>query len=456
MTLSETPAEVVDDDGRVWRLDRRLGTGGQGDVYSVPSQPLAVKVLHDDNPVARAALQDRLRAVRRLPLQDIPIASPLVLLARPHTGYVMKLIDGVQPLDDLRPSPRVADVAQWYFDTGGLRRRLRVLARLADALDHLHSRAIVYGDLSLANVLISEDKASDVVWLIDPDNLRYSSAPGRWIMTPHFGAPELHRRTARAPTTLTDAHSLAVIVYEILTLKHPLLGGVLVDENAALEERAFRGELPWVAHPDDDRNEQLAGLPWPMVLTRRAFDLARRTFEAGLSDAKTRPSAGEWARELRWASGMCLECQACEQTFLAGARNCPWCGTDRPRVALVTVAVCSEQGQENRDKRLPHLVCRTDDAIVIRRFEAFGDRDLASQGEVVATVRLDGDRLLYEPQVDGTLIGKGHSELRPIEQGRTVPITASGDGMLPWVIHFGEPGSLHRIARLQLVAGGRN
>lgn len=454
MTASTVLKEVVDDDGRVWKLDRRLGRGGQGDVYSVVGQPLAVKILHDQAAVARAALQDRLRAVRRLPLQDIPIASPIVLLAKPQIGYVMRLVDGVHALDDLRPSPRTPDIAQWYLDTGGLRRRFRVLARLAESLEHLHSRAIVYGDLSLANVLISDDLDSAIVWLIDPDNLRYTTSPGRWIMTGPFGAPELHRQIAPAPDTLTDAHSLAVIVYEILTLRHPLLGGTLVDEDAALEERAFRGELPWIAHPDDDRNGQLGGLPWTMVLTRRLFELARRTFEAGLADPKARASTGEWARELRWASGMCLDCPRCEQAFLASARECPWCGDERPRVAVVTVAVCSEEGHENRDKRLPRLVGRVDDTILIRRSEAFGDRDLGTQNEVVAKVRVDSDRLLYEPQVDGTLIGKANSEVRPVELGRSVPIATPGDGLLPWTIHFGEPGTLHRIARLQLVGGG--
>ncbi len=96
---------------------------------------------------------------------------------------------------------------------------------------------------------------------------------------------------------------------------------------------------------------------------------------------------------------------------------------------------------------------RTDDTIVIRRLEAFGDRDLATQDEVVANLRVDGDRLLYKPQVAGTLIGKDNSEARPVEQGRTVPIAAPSDGLLPWTIHFGEPGTLHRIARLQLVGG---
>src|SRR4051794_24383242 len=194
-TATAALTEVVDEEGRVWKLDRRLGQGGQGDVYSVSGHSLAVKVLHNQDSTARAALRDRLRAVRRLPLGAIPIAAPLALLAAPRAGYVMRLIDGVQPLDDLRPPPRIPSLGQWYLEAGGRRRRLKVLARLAEVLEHLHTSAIVYGDLSLANVLLSEHHDSDVVWLIDPDNLRFTTAAGRWIMTSHFVAPELHRHT---------------------------------------------------------------------------------------------------------------------------------------------------------------------------------------------------------------------------------------------------------------------
>lgn len=450
--MTNSRREVIDVDGRVWKLDRRLGGGGQGEVWSVEGHPLVVKILHDREESARAALQDRLRAVRRLPLEGIPIAAPIVLLAKPLVGYVMRLIDGVQPLDDLRPSPRTLDVAQWYLDTGGLRRRLRVLARLAEALEHLHSRAIVYGDLSLANVLMSHDPMSDIVWLIDPDNLRYSSAPGRWIMTPHFAAPELHRRIPQAPDTLTDAFSLAVIAYEVLTLKHPLIGGVMVEDDAALEARAFLGELPWVAHPDDPSNEQAGGLPWPMVLTRRAFELTRRTFEQGLADPKSRASASDWARELRWAAGICIDCVSCSQAFLVGATECPWCGAARPPFVLAMIGVCDEEGRENRTKTMPRLVARVGEEIAIRRAEAFLDRALETQDDVVATLRVERDRLLYEPRVAGTSIGS-RDELRPVELGRQIPISTKGEGLLPWAIHFGEPGTLHRIARLQLVAG---
>lgn len=451
MTVTDALREVVDADGRVWKLGRNLGRGGQGDVLEVAGQSLAVKILHDDNPVARAALEDRLRTVRRLPLDDIPIAAPIVLLAKPHLGYVMRLIDGVLPLDDLRPSSRTPDIAQWYLETGGLRRRLRVLARLAETLEQLHSRAIVYGDLSLGNVLISEDAESDIVWLIDPDNLRYTTTSGRRIWTPGFGAPEVLSQRAPSPDTLTDAHGLAVAVYWILTLAHPLAGGAWADQDPASEERAYEGELPWVAHPDDGRNAQLAGLPWEMVLTKRAFALARRTFEAGLADPKVRASAGEWARELRWAAGMCISCARCKQAYFASLRRCSWCGCERPRVAVVTVVVCGEDGEQNSDKKLPRLVGTTDDTIVIRRAEAFGDRSPATSSEKVAHVRVENGRLVYEAHAEGTMIGKAGSDLRRVDVGRSVPIAAKGKGVLPWTVHFGEPGTLHRGLRLQIV-----
>ncbi|MFE3204740.1 hypothetical protein [Embleya sp. NPDC059237] len=50
-------------------------------------------------------------------------------------------------------------------------RRLRLLARLADALGRLHARAIVYQDLSPSNVPVSADPRQEEIRLIDVDNL---------------------------------------------------------------------------------------------------------------------------------------------------------------------------------------------------------------------------------------------------------------------------------------------
>jgi DNA-binding helix-hairpin-helix protein with protein kinase domain len=464
MSEHEAPAVVVDRSGNELTLDRMIGKGGQGRVYSVAGQRLAVKLVNPRRNESPAVVSDRLSMVRRLPLKGLPVAAPLDQLRDPFRGYVMRLADGMTSLEALALAPSVT-IAADYLQGGGLQRRLRVLTRLAEALEVLHSRAIVYGDLSFGNVLISADPAYDRILLIDLDNMRLSSAPGRMLTTPEFAAPELERqfeagpsepRLIGAPDTLTDAHSLAVVIYEVLTLEHPLLGGELVDEDPANEPRALRGELPWVANPDDERNAQRGGLPWRMVMTDRMFALARRTFEQALTDRTARPSCGQWARELRWAAGFCLRCPFCTQTYLPDKdRPCPWCDTPRPALAIVRIGVCDEEGRMTMDVAgMPRLTVGLDDTIDVRRAEAFADCDLTTKDDVVATVRFEQDHLLYTPVVDGTNVCRVDGDPRPVDAGQPTKMAVPAEGRLGWRIHFGEHGTLHRVAELRIVAPG--
>ena len=106
---ARVPDEVVDEHGRVLRLGERIGGGGQGVVYRVIDQPLAVKLIDDKDErdphahAEREALRRRLRAVALLPLRDLPtgempIAQPVALLRGRHLGYVMQFIDGITEL----------------------------------------------------------------------------------------------------------------------------------------------------------------------------------------------------------------------------------------------------------------------------------------------------------------------------------------------------------------------
>lgn len=48
--------------------------------------------------------------------------------------------------------------AEGFLRTGGLHRRLRLLAKLARTLAKLHGRGLAYGDLSPANIFVSKDR----------------------------------------------------------------------------------------------------------------------------------------------------------------------------------------------------------------------------------------------------------------------------------------------------------
>ena len=455
------PTTVVDVLDREWPIDRPIGDGGQGTVYSIVGGRYAVKILHSASTSA-AVTANQLDMVRRMNLKGLPVATPLERLAGDQiTGYLMRLAGGMLPLGDLLPRARdVPDVKAWYLDGGGLQRRLRVLARLADVIKVLHGRGIVYSDLSPANVLVSKDLDQDQVMLIDLDNLRYADRAGAAIGTPGFRAPEIERAlaarargvSASATTDMqTDAHSLAVLIFSILTLADPLLSGVWVDPDADRELAAKCGHVPWVAHPDDRRNAQCHGIPPEMVMTGGLFALARATFEAGLLDPTARPTVGEWARELRSAAGSCVRCPSCHQTSFPREAACSWCGAERPRIAQVVIDARDERGEPTMVPAR-RLSVALGDMTEIRRAEAFGDPALATKDNRVATVRVDMGRVLYTADVRGTTVVAGAEE-RAVEPGRPVDLAMPAtSGVGDWAIRFGERGRLHRIATVEIDA----
>ena len=321
---------VVDEKGTQYRLGRLLGRGGQGAVHEVEGGRYAVKTVSTPSKRERDALRHRLEYVRRLDLADLPIARPRTMLRQP-TGYVMDLVDGVVPLADLVRPPRGTppeELLPWHVSVGGLRKRLGALAHLADTLAQLGGRALVYGDLSPANVLVSAFASRFETWLIDPDNLCHASRPGApTVYTPRYGAPELVRGEV-PPSPPTDAHAFAVLAFEVLTCAHPLVGDAVAEAEPDVEAAALRGEWPYVHHPIDDRNRRSTGLPLSGVTTKALRELFASAFVDGLCDPAKRPAPERWRDALYEALDLTvLEPDSGATTIPGNDRRCFW--TDR-------------------------------------------------------------------------------------------------------------------------------
>ena len=238
------PDTVTSIHGTRYSLGRELGRGGEGAVFAVEGGQRAVKLLRDRSPRSRDRLRDRLAMVGRLPLEGLAVARPLEQLRPPHTGYLMELFTGMTPIRSLLHPPNgTGSVAEWYFRGGGLRRRLRVLARVAEVLSELHGRGLVYTDLSPNNVFVSESSDAGEVRLIDTDNVHPATSRGQSIYTPRYGAPEVVRSTG-FPSSLGDAWTFAVIAFETLSLVHPLLGDEVQYGEPEMEERGARRPPP--------------------------------------------------------------------------------------------------------------------------------------------------------------------------------------------------------------------
>lgn len=420
---ADDAVELLDEDDHVWRIEREIDRGGQGTVYSLAEGPVVAKILWDHDRITSEQLRARLAEVRRLPLEGLPVAHPLAQLRGAHTGYLMRLVDDVKALDDLSQLPRGADADAWYTQTGGVRRRLRLLARLADTLDRLHGRGLVYGDLSLRNVLVSSSLEHEEVWLIDLDNLRYSDAPGSHAHTRLFAAPEV--RLGGTPTALSDAYALAVVICRTLT-------GRYLPESASREGLELQPQR---------------------VLSECLLALARQTFTDGLPQPTRRSRPGVWAHELQRAADLCVVCPRCAANYFApGAPACRWCGAPRPRLLLVAAGRCDQHDRVALDRRSPHIVAPEHEPLRLTRGHAFGERNSATRQEPVGTFTLEGEQAWFEAAAFGAiLVERGHE--RQLAPGERVGLPAAGPVAHERSLRFQEPGTERRLACLALVPG---
>ncbi len=437
--------DVIGADGQRYRLTHRLGIGGQGAVYAVEGGRLAAKLLLDRSEERRFVLRTTLDGVRRLPVEDLATARPLVVLRSPECGYIMELLTGMAPITKLA-RPDGEDVSDWYRATGGLRRRLGVLAHAARTVHQLHSRALAWGDPSLNNIFVAEDPTNEISRLIDTDNLRWASRPGPSVYTDGYGAPEL-KAGRSGINTMTDAHAMAVIAFEVLTLCHPLVGDAVRASEDEVEQAALRGEWPWVDDPDDERNRCSTGLPREAILTRGLREVFARFFGPGLGDWHLRPGVGELADALAIAAAATVRCPGCGATYLFKDTLCPWCDTARPPFVLADVgrwnpeSQALELGADGRPDRLGVVAVTTGEERAV-------PSALIGAGQIA--LRVDGSRLwargpgvLRSP--DGKHLVEMDDQERPLDLGPR---------KRPWTIHLGTLDRPHRVLTPNLHVGG--
>ncbi|GAB6091567.1 protein kinase domain-containing protein [Spirochaeta dissipatitropha] len=384
-TESDIPTELFDRFFIQHRIKKVLGAGGQGMVVSTKTPNIAAKIVLDEagRPITKETHPEQFERAQAafeglvlMPLPDgINVARPLTLLES-HAGYVMRIMDDMQPLsglDSLLAVPEnITDYPVWivgsgdknkpepqhqqlyvYCKSGGLRRRLELLTRCACVLAELHSSGLVYGDLSPNNIFVTEDPtyAHQNIWLIDSDNISIASfdnSIGSGVYTPRYGAPEVVTGQAKCSQD-SDVYSFAIIAFELLAMLHPFWGDAIegVDSNndwdqsdsginsrSDIETKALEGKLPWVDCQDDDTNSTNNGLPRPLVLSQElqmAFDTM---FTKGKIDTGKRLPAIIWPRLFARLADTTIACGECEMSWPGQLEieNCPYCNASLPDV----------------------------------------------------------------------------------------------------------------------------
>lgn len=309
--LLQLSSTVQATSGHPCTVETFLGGGGQGEVYRalLDGKPLALKWYFPEQ--ATPAQRQNLETLIRKGPPNGQFLWPLELATSTSAlgfGYLMPLREpryqGIVDLMKGRIEPSFRALA-----TAGL--------QLAQAFLELHAKGLCYRDISFGNVFFDPDTGD--IQVCDNDNVAIDGqGDGGILGTPRFIAPEVVLGEA-APSTQTDLFSLAVLLFYLFHIHHPLEG----KKEAAIKcfdlpamTQLYGTEPLFIFDPHDDSNRPVPGLHdnaltyWPLY-PQFLRDLFTRAFTDGLRDPHERVRESEWRAALMQLRDAILYCGQC-------------------------------------------------------------------------------------------------------------------------------------------------
>lgn len=300
-----------------FRAGKLLGKGGQGEVYRVEvgGRALAMKWYQPE-----AATRDQEQRIGKLIQRGAPSEAflwPLDLVEDTGGG------GGFGYLMALRPKGFVSLVE---LMTGRVDPSFQVIIRaamnLANGFLELHAKGLCYGDISFGNIFF--DAIGGEIRICDNDNVVVDGSKKISVVgTPRFMAPEIVRGES-LPNSDTDRYSLAVLLFYLLMVHHPLEGQREQEIHCfdlPAMERLYGFEPLFIFDSKDDRNRPKAGsqdrvkLYWELY-TEKIRELFVQSFTKGLRDPRSgRVRESEWRKALSELEDSVMDCSCGAELF---------------------------------------------------------------------------------------------------------------------------------------------
>ena len=309
-----------------------IGSGGQGEVYKVK--------VGNDHYALKWYLPDQAKDEQRKAIQE------LVSKGSPSPSFLFPM-DMVTKLNDtsfgyimpLRPAHY-----QSLFDLMGGRLNVSfdvlidAAFNLVDSFQKLHAKGLCYRDISHGNIFF-DDKTGSIL-ICDNDNVSVNNSANHGVVgTPRFMAPEVVRAESN-PNIDTDLFSLAVLVFYILFIHHPLEGAneakIRCFDQPAMN--LLYGTNPiFIFDPNNDSNRPVKGYQDNALIYWDIYpdflkNLFIKAFTEGLNPAK-RVRESEWKQALSQLQDSMVQC-GCKAGNFASlaqvAQNCWKCKQPLP------------------------------------------------------------------------------------------------------------------------------
>jgi serine/threonine protein kinase len=257
-------------------------------------KPFALKIIAPafaNDQVARTRFNDEAKLASEISHPNI--ISVVDFGEDPDLGayMVMELVDG-ERLFEVEGSAQMS-----------IKRAIDVLAQVADALEHIHKRGIIHGDVKAENILlVAEADAATArrrrtVRLLDFGLARRRGSHEEVVSgSPGYLAPE--RVMGGPPTIATDIYALGVLGYLLFTRSLPFEGSVVETLMAQVHEtppslESRRGEpvddaidtlIARAMHKDPQkRHPSAAAFRYEINAVMDMLDMRRRTLRTGRS-----------------------------------------------------------------------------------------------------------------------------------------------------------------------------
>ncbi len=235
-----------------YRITGKLGQGGMGEIFSAYDQKLnrnvAVKFIAATQLDSDYSRKMFLREARAAAALDHPFICTVhdVLEHHGQPMIVMERVEGETLHERIAHGPlSVEQVVQHALE-------------IAEALAAAHARGIVHRDIKTGNVMLTPaghikvmDFGLAVITLSGPEEQtshRSEDRPSKFAGTLPYMAPEILR--GEPATESSDFYALGVVMYEMLTSRHPFTGktdAVLISEildRLPCTPRQLRADVP--------------------------------------------------------------------------------------------------------------------------------------------------------------------------------------------------------------------
>lgn len=295
--------------GQQYQVLEKLGEGGQGEVYKVVSNGNSFALKWYFKKCATKKQRDILENLMLKGSPDECFLWPTDIIDKGNVfGYVMPLrtseYKGIVDLMKRRIDPSFKALAIAGFN-------------ISRSFQKLHSMGYCYCDISFGNTFF--DPFTGNVLICDNDNVIVNKSKPPIIGTQRFMAPEVVRGDAN-PSTDSDLFSMAVLLFYLFMVHHPL-EGANESKIKALDIHAMNqlyGKTPvFIWDPEDKSNRPVKGLHDNAIIFWDIYpkffrDLFITSFTDGLRKPQKRVLENRWQSAFIKLSDSIMFCPRCE------------------------------------------------------------------------------------------------------------------------------------------------